>query len=395
MTDKRSTCDLLIVGAGPVGLALALALKDAGLDIILADTRAREAVTGDPRDIALAHGSRLTLERLGIWDKIAATAIEHIHISQQGGLGRTLIDASEHGLPALGYVASAGALAAALRGAVDAAGIQVLDETEVVNLAPGSNDVIASLAGPGQPPTTLSTRLAACAEGGLRAGDPNVVEHDYRQHALIAHVSVAGGHRSRAFERFTSEGPVALLPKGEGYALVHVARPDTADALLALDDDAYLARLQAHIGNRARLTGVSRRLRYPLLLRYRKSSIGERTVWLGNAAQTLHPVAGQGFNLALRDVWALADTLLHHCSDAAQGADRDPGSAAVLNDYARRRGLDRLGTIRFTDTLVRVFSNDLVPLRHLRGAALLALDMVPPLRNFIARRMMFGARAWP
>lgn len=415
--------DLLIVGAGPVGLALALALKDAGLDIVLADTRTRDAVTRDPRDLALAHGTRLTLQRLGVWDALPTTAIEHIHISHQGGLGRTLIDAAEHELPALGYVASAGALAAALRDAVDAAGIPVLDETEITNLAAGEDDVIASLGGAGRPAPTLRARLAACAEGGLRAGDPNVVEHDYGQHALIADVQVAGGHRHTAFERFTPQGPVALLPKGDGYALVHVARPETADELLALDDAAYLARLQAHIGGRARLTGVGPRLRYPLVLRYRRSTIAQRTVWLGNAAQTLHPVAGQGFNLALRDVWALADTLLkqreawlagasspraHANASPAQSADStprdsstqdaapfDPGEQDVLAAYAAARGLDRLGTIRFTDTLVRVFSNDFAPLRHARGAALFALDLIPPLRNFVARRMMFGARAWP
>ena len=415
--------DLLIVGAGPVGLALALALKDAGLDIVLADARTREAVSRDPRDLALAHGTRLTLQRLGVWEALPTTAIQHIHISHQGGLGRTLIDAAEHELPALGYVSSAGTLAAALRAAVDAAGIPVLDETEITNLAAGADDVIASLAVAGQPATRLRARLAACAEGGLRARDANVVEHDYGQHALIADVQVAGGHRHTAFERFTREGPVALLPKGQGYALVHVAHPETADALLALDDEAYLARLQAHIGGRARLTSVGPRLRYPLVLRYRRSTIAQRTVWLGNAAQTLHPVAGQGFNLALRDVWALADTVLkqrdawlagtssgharpgapaaHTAASAAPGTGMqgatpfDAGRPELLAAYARARGLDRLGTIRFTDTLVRVFSNDFAPLRHARGAALLALDLLPPARNFLARRMLFGARAWP
>lgn len=372
---------------------------------------------------APGSGTRLTLQRLGVWDALPTTAIQHIRISHQGGLGRTLIDAAEHELPALGYVASAGALAAALRDAVDAAGIPVLDETEITNLAAGEDDVIASLGGAGRPAPTLRARLAACAEGGLRAGDPNVVEHDYGQHALIADVQVAGGHRHTAFERFTPQGPVALLPKGDGYALVHVARPETADELLALDDAAYLARLQAHIGGRARLTGVGPRLRYPLVLRYRRSTIAQRTVWLGNAAQTLHPVAGQGFNLALRDVWALADTLLkqreaclagasspraHANASPAQSAHStprdsstqdaapfDPGRQDVLAAYATARGLDRLGTIRFTDTLVRVFSNDFAPLRHARGAALFALDLIPPLRHFVARRMMFGARAWP
>ena len=204
---------------------------------------------------------------------------------------------------------------------------------------------------------------------------------------------------------------------------MHVAHPETADALLALDDEAYLARLQAHIGGRARLTSVGPRLRYPLVLRYRRSTIAQRTVWLGNAAQTLHPVAGQGFNLALRDVWALADTVLkqrdawlagassgharpgapaaHTAASAAPGTGMqgatpfDAGRPELLAAYARARGLDRLGTIRFTDTLVRVFSNDFAPLRHARGAALLALDLLPPARNFLARRMLFGARAWP
>jgi len=137
------------------------------------------------------------------------------------------------------------------------------------------------------------------------------------------------------------------------------------------------------------------------VLRYRRSTIAQRTVWLGNAAQTLHPVAGQGFNLALRDVWALADALLRASEAARQRSDDpaaspfDAGAASILAGYANARGLDRLGTMRFTDTLVRVFSNDFAPLRHARGAALFALDLIPPLRNFVARRMMFGARAWP
>ena len=399
MADRDAaapTHDLLIVGAGPVGLALALALKDSGLDIVLADARARDAVAADPRDLALAHGTRLSLAHLGVWNALPRTAIEHIHISQQGGLGRTLIEASDYDLPALGYVASAGNLAAALRAAVDAAGITVLDQTEVSALSPAADAIVATLQRDGAT-TTLRARLAACAEGSLKPGDPNVVEHDYQQHALIAHVAVSGGHRHTAYERFTPEGPVALLPRGDGYALVHVARPATADALLALDDAAYLARLQAHLGARARLSAVGPRLRYPLMLRYRKSAVDARTVWLGNAAQTLHPVAGQGFNLALRDVCALAGLLMRdrdpHCH--ARGAAPDPGRAELLARYAGARRLDRAGTVRFTDSLVRIFSNDIAPLRHARGAALLALDLLPPLRHFVARRMLFGARAWP
>ena len=379
--------DLLIVGAGPVGMALALALKDSGLDVVLADVRPRDAVVHDPRVLALAHGTQLTLQRLGVWRDLPATPIETIHISQQGSLGRTLLQATEHGIPALGYVLSAGALAAKLRQAVDAAGIRVLDETEVNHLAPGDDNVIASLATPAAVGEPLAVRLAACAEGSMRADDPDVVEHDYRQHALIAHVETVGGQRRTAFERFTVEGPIALLPHDEGHALVHVVPPERADTLLALDDAHYLAEVQARLGGRIRLAGVRDRLRYPLSLRYRRKPVGRRTVWLGNAAQTLHPVAGQGFNLALRDVCSLATTLI------ARGGD--PGAAATLAAYADSRGLDRLGTIRFTDTLAKLFSNDIAPLRHARGAGLLALDLCPPLRHFVAKRMMFGARAWP
>ena len=377
--------ELLIVGAGPVGLALALFLKDSGIDVALVDARTRDAAAQDPRTLALAHGSHLTLRKLGVWDELGATPIKTIHISQQGSLGRTLLQADDYDIPAMGYVATAGKLAGALRRRVDAAGIKVLDETEVTHLAPGADDIVASLVG--KHAGTLAARLAACAEGGLSAGTHDTVEHDYHQHALIANVSVQGGHRHTAYERFTSVGPAALLPCGQGYALVHVVPADTADALLALDDRSYLERIQPIFGHRVSLTGITDRLRYPLLLRYRKSPAGQRTVWLGNAAQTMHPVAGQGFNLALRDVRAFADQLLAHGGD--------PGSAEILSSYAKRRGLDRLGTIRFTDGLVRVFSNDIMPLRHARGAGLLALDLCPPLRHFVARRMMFGARAWP
>ncbi len=381
--------DLLIIGAGPVGLALALALVDSGHDVVLADARPRAAALADPRTLALAHGSRLSLEQLGVWPALPVTAIETIHISQQGGFGRTVLEAREQALPALGYVTAAGALAGALRAAVDAAGIRVLDESEVLELVPGRDAVRARFAG--ATAGERSFRLVACADGGTRTGDENVIEHDYHQHALIARVGVEGskrgGHGHTAFERFTPDGPLALLPDGEGFAMVHVVAAATADAMLELDDESYLAHLRDCLGGRLRLNAVEGRLRYPLRLRYRKRPVGERTVWLGNAAQTLHPVAGQGFNLALRDVMELARCL--------PAGGEDPGQAAVLAAYARTRRLDRHGAIGFTDGLIRVFSNDFAPLRHARGAALLALDLLPPLRGFIARRMLFGARAWP
>lgn len=383
--------DLLIAGAGPVGLALALALKDSGLDIALVDARDAAAGAADPRALALAHGSRLTLERLGIWKDLTPrpTPINSIHISHQGGFGRTLLHAQDYHLTALGHVSAAGALTSALRMAVERAGIEIMNNTRLSNLTPDDDSVCAHLepAQDGAAGHARSARLIVCAEGKLGSDAQGVHERNYDQHALIATLSVDGGHTQRAFERFTPEGPVALLPYGDGFALVHVCTPDRADQLLTLNDDAYLAIIQAHIGSRVRLGSVSARLRYPLGLRYRRDITGVRTVWLGNAAQTLHPVAGQGFNLALRDVHALADILLKHPGD--------PGLATTLAAYERTRRLDRFGAIHFTDKLVRLFSNDIAPLNHLRGAGLLACDVLPPLRHFIARRMMFGARAWP
>ena len=376
--------DIAIVGAGPVGMTLALALKDAGLDILLLDARARGAARHDPRVLALSHGTRLTLERLGIWSLLPATPIETIHVSQQGGLGRTVLDAREYGQPALGYVVGAGPLAAALDDALAAAGIPIRNHAAVTGLAPGANDAILSLADG----SAVSARLAACAEGLIDgADDAPLVERDYAQHAVICVATPATGHGNRAWERFTPQGPLAVLPCGHDCAIVHTASPADADALLALDDDAYLARLQSHFGDRLRFASVGERARYPLKLRYRPEPVGQRTVWLGNAAQTLHPVAGQGYNLALRDVWACAQVILR--------AGGDPGAADTLATYARERRLDRSGTIRFTDTLVRLFSNAVAPLQHARGAGLFALDLLPPARHFVAKRMMFGARAWP
>ena len=375
--------DLIIVGAGPVGMTLALALKDSGLDILLVDARARGAARHDPRVLALSHGSRLTLERLGIWPQLQATPIETIHISQQGRLGRSLLTAADYGLPAMGYVVAAGNLAAALDDALAAAGIPIQGDSPVSSLATGADSVTLKLAD-----GTLEARLVACAEGSIQGSDaPELVERDYAQHAVISVAPPVEGHAHRAWERFTPQGPLAVLPCGSDCAIVHTASPAEADALMAEGDDAYRARLQAHFGERLHFASVGPRARYPLLLRYRPDPVGPRTVWLGNAAQTLHPVAGQGYNLALRDVWALAQVLLR--------ADGDPGAPDTLARYAGERRLDRQGTIRFTDGLVRLFSNAITPLAHARGAGLFALDLLPPARHFVAKRMMFGARAWP
>lgn len=380
--------DILIVGAGPTGLALAVALAQAERPAVVVDARTADDASKDRRILALSQGSRQILERLGVWQQIEATAIATIRVSQQGGFGRTLLRAADYGLTALGYVAAASSLAAALARRLADLGLAVRHECRVTNLAAGADDVVLSLAARDAAP--LTARLVALAEGAVSGQDEHAITtRDYHQHAVICTAHPAAPHSNMAYERFTPHGPLALLPFGPDYAVVFTVAADQSDELLGLDDAAFVEHLQRSIGSRVRLLTVSARARYPLQLRFRRKPAGSRTVWLGNAAQTLHPVAGQGFNLALRDVWALAQTLV----DA--GPNEDPGAAALLARYARARRLDRIGTIGFTDALIRVFGNDLALWRVARGGGLAALDLLPPLKHFVAKRMMFGARAWP
>lgn len=354
-----------IVGGGPAGMAAALALHRHGVAGEIIDARPRGAAVGDKRILALAHGSRLILERLGAWNDIPHTAIADIHISHQGGLGRTRIAASEENVPALGYVLAAGDLARSLDAAVTLAGIPYRDNTRVE---------------PGCPP---SAPLVVWAEGAIDAAD--AVLRDYGQHAVICTATPREPHRNMAWERFTPQGPVAALPWGRHLAVVLTCASGDSAAIAALDDATFLALLQDRFGRRVSFTAATERHVFPLGLRYRAEPVGPRQVWIGNAAQTLHPVGGQGFNLALRDIFEFSRCL----------ADvDDPGAPKVLARYAANRKVDRHATIGFTDALVRIFSNDMPLMRHARGAGLLALDLVPPLRSFLARRMMFGARGW-
>jgi 2-octaprenyl-6-methoxyphenol hydroxylase len=370
---------VVIIGGGPVGMSLALALHKLGVAAEIHDLRPRGAAAGDQRILALSHGSQQILAGLGVWADIKATSILNIHVSQRGAAGRTKISAREEGLDALGYVAASSRIATALDQALNAANISYVGDSRLLESRPG-DDSIALDCSDGE----LTTQLVAYAEG--RIGDAeHVIERDYGQHALICRLTPVSPHQGTAWERFTSHGPFALLPHEGDYAAVYTCAPAEAERLKTLPDHELLAHLQSEFGPRVQFNAVHNRFIYPLGLRYRQQPTAPRQVWLGNAAQTLHPVAGQGFNLALRDCMALA-----HCLSGAA----DPGAPEVLVRYAASRKLDRCGTIGITDSLIRVFSNDNPLLKHARGAGLIALDMLPPLRSFLARRMMFGARAW-
>ncbi len=381
--------EILVIGGGPVGLALALALHRAGRTVRIVDAREAGAGSRDARVLALSHGTRQILERLDAWPSTGWTPIKHIHVSQRGALGRTRIEACDYGVPALGYVIAAARLYESLAARAATAHISIDHGKRVAHLPTDDERVIAELEG--DRGDSITARLAACCEGGIGGDDTAalaVKQRNYDQHALIARATVAAPHDNIAFERFTSEGPLALLPHGADYSVVWTVSPERAAELGALNDTAFRIALQTAFGHRVRFCGISERASFPLGLRVRSQPIGQRRIWLGNAAQTLHPVAGQGFNLALRDVWTLADLL-------DSSSVPDPGAGEVLTHYAHRRLFDRSGTIGLTDGLVRVFSNNDPLLRHLRGAGLFALDTLPPLRHFLAKRMLFGARAWP
>ena len=381
MTEAVDT-DILIVGAGPVGVTLALLLANSGLQVGLLDRRPLGAQSADPRALALSHGARQLLEPLNAWPGRDATPIETIHISQRGGFGRTVMDRTEYGLPALGYVVRYGKLAAALQAQLDPAAL--IAPAEISAIAPHSDHVAVTIR-EGDSERTLHTRLLVHAEG-TPGDDAEVKVRDYGQHAVIAEVQPEPAHGQRAWERFTPDGPLALLPLGEAFSVVFTVSPEKADHLLSLDDAGFLAALQTQFGQRLRFVSTGPRARFPLALRLRKKLTAERQVWIGNTAQTLHPVSGQGFNLGLRDAWQLADTLLAHADDV--------GNAKALSTYAAKRGIDRQGSVAFTDGIVRLFSNDLPPVRFARGLGLMALDLFPPARHFVARRMIWGGRAW-
>lgn len=370
---------VLIIGAGPVGAVCALALQQQDIHARVLEAQPEDART-DTRTLALSHGSRLILDRLGVWDRLEdVTPITRIHISQRGALGVARLSADEASVPALGYVLPYAALTAALKQALADAGIAVEYGVAVARIESGAVHAADG--------STHAAPLVVVADGGRGEAAPKPkFERDYDQMAVVCEVQTELPHANQAYERFTPEGPAALLPKGDRYALVWTARREEAERIAQLPDAEFLTALYRHFGGRQGLfLSASPRKTFPLKLAWTGSEAADRVVRIGNAAQTLHPVAGQGFNIGLRDAWELASL----CGDTPAG---EIGSAAMLRAYARGRRVDVLGGVGFTDFLVRVFSNDIAPLHHVRGLGLLALEVLPPLKKFVARRMIFGAR---
>lgn len=373
--------DIAILGAGPVGMTLASLLVKRGQApdrIALIDAKTLDQVVQDPRSIALSHGSRQILEGISAWPRVT-DPIHQIHVSRRGHFGRTLIDRTEFHVPALGYVSRYGPLIAELADAAYSAGVQVIRPTHADAIVETADAVELQL----ENGTALRTHILVQAEGGVfGAQTAKTLRRDYGQTAIIAHVEVSAPAAHRAFERFTEEGPLALLPQDQGYALVWCARPASTERLIGLPDAAFLKALSDAFGSRlGRFTQVSERNTFPLGLNARPT-VSARTVAIGNAAQTLHPVAGQGLNLGLRDAAVLARLLAREATPQ------------MLQAFQDSRDRDRRLTISLTDAMARAFASapDGTLSQSLLGVSLGLLDAVTPAKRLLAEQMMFGYR---
>lgn len=388
------TFDIAIVGGGLVGASLACVLGARGLRVAVVEALAPPAGEGpgyDDRSLALAYGSRRIFAGMGLWEALApaTTPIHRIHVSEGGRFGVTRLDRDEEGVEALGYVVESREA-----GRVLLERLRTLDGVEwICPAVPESLAVedgsarVRVKAGAGV--RTLRARLLVAADGAQSAVrsalDIPTRRWEYGQSAVLANVTPELAHGNVAYERFTEQGPLALLPLGpDRCALVWTRRDEEVSKVLGLDDRGFLAALQACFGDRlGRFVRVGARSAQPLALTLALEPVRPRVALIGNAAHTLHPVAGQGFNLGLRDAAVLGELVAGAC---ARGDD--PGAPAVLEAYARWRRRDQRRTALFTDVLARVFALPLPPVAAARNAGLLALDLCPPARHWLARRTM-------
>lgn len=394
--------DVLIAGGGLVGASLARSL--AGSPVRLALVEARPAgedpaqPSFDDRTTALSPTSRRLFQALGLWDPLASEAspIRGIHVSEQGRFGMTRLRASDEGLDALGHVLPNRALGRVLTSGLDRqSNLSVIAPASVVAVEPDA-DGVGVVLDEGGAQRRLRARLVVAAAGSrspLRQQLGLAVERrDYGQTGLVMNVASARDHHGWAFERFTREGPLAMLPLGESRcAVVWSMSHARAEMAMAQSDAQCLAGLQRCFGYRlGALTRIGCRHAYPLEMLRMPRRHHRRVLFVGNAARTLHPVAGQGFNLALRDVAELAERL-----DAAARNHEDPGSQALLAAFDQAREADERRVVGFTDGLVRLFSNALPGLALGRNAGLVALDLLPGLRRRLAHQAMGRATRLP
>jgi 2-octaprenyl-6-methoxyphenol hydroxylase len=395
-TRRLGHHDVLVVGGGLVGASLAIALDRLGLDVGLVEASPSGALPAvfDERNLSFAEATTNALAALGVLQKLRAPtgAIRRIHVSRMGDFGRVRLDASDHGRESFGQVVVARDFGEALEarlselrgltryrparftGFVDAQDGASNDDSRAIRIADTEGE------------RTLSARLVVAADGARSCVremlDIATDEHDYGQTLFVARVRPERSPDGTAYERFGDDGPTALLPRGDRhYGVVHGVAREEADAVSALDEAAWLARLQQAFGWRVgRFLASGPRSAYPATRVVARRTIATRAVLVGNAAQTLHPIGAQGFNLGLRDALTLAELIE---ADSKTTGNPDPGSAALLDAYVQRRREDRERTLAFSDGLAKLTANPAPLLRPLRGLGLLMLDQSPSMQALL------------
>jgi 2-octaprenyl-6-methoxyphenol hydroxylase len=392
---------LVIAGGGPVGMCLALRLALAGVSVIVLEAKPQGAYYQDDRALALSQASKLMLEALNVWPHVAAiTPITSIHVSQKGSLGRSLLRAADHEMEALGYILSYGSLMQAIDQVIEAHrqhsasafDLQIHYAAQVTNIQPDNPAAHIQYQQENQS-HQLSTPLAVIADGGRSLAEiPGIqrISKEYGHHALVTKVQAELAHQGVAYERFTREGPVALLPNGEhDFSLVWTGQSDYVQQLMTLSDHDFLSQLHTHFGDRVgQFLQVQKRICFPLKLSYLDQVTAAHLAVIGNAAQTMHPVAGQGFNVGLRDAWQLAEAVIA----TAQRQPAQIGSSDFLQAYQQGRQRDTQGGLKFTDFLVRGFSNDIIGLGAMRSLGLALFDVLSPVKSQLIEKMSFGSQ---
>lgn len=381
--------NIVIIGGGPVGLVLSLLLAKHQIPSTVLEVRSRGAANQDTRALALSYGTRRILEKLGVWSDLAhhATAINKIHVSQKGSLGRSILSAEDYHQEALGYVLSYGALCSVLNAQLSQYPvIQFVDEAQVEAVDYDASHASVRYR---RHDALLSTtaKLAVLADGGRsleQAAGLMRETKEYGHDALISKVSAELPHHNIAYERFTPDGPMALLPNGErDFSLVWTGKKAMIEPLLSLSDEAFLSKFHQQFGDRVgRFLSVEKRMTFPLKLSQLVMTDTPHLVVIGNAAQTMHPVAGQGFNVGLRDAEELAKQIVTNRFEL--------GSESMLSAYRASRKTDTKNGLMFTDFLVNIFSNDLLGVSALRSVGIGIFDLLKPVKQHLVRKMSFG-----
>jgi len=393
-TNSKTDYDVLIVGGGMVGASLAIALMPLGLKVGLVDAYefgVSEQPSYDDRSIALSYGSSRIFAGMGLWGSLESktTPIQKIHVSDRGHFGATRLSAIKEKVPALGYLVESRVLGKQLYDVLADSNIEQIIPASVTATQEIENGLEVTLV-QNEKQTTITTKLLVGSDGTQskvrELAGIGVSRSDYHQTAVIANITTEKPHNNEAFERFADTGPIALLPLSNNRCSLvwtHDTKNGTADLdeTLALDDAGFLQKLGNEFGYRlGAFTKVGERSSFPLALVTAERNTALHTVIIGNASHTMHPVAGQGLNLALRDIAVLADLIAKYHDDLSNDE--------LLQTYEEQRAGDVKTTVRYTDTLVRLFSNDNFLLGHARAGGLLAVDRVSPLRKLFTRQSM-------